>query len=357
MSFVRLLTQLAVQFSLVCFNMLKIFRQLSWFKKISVFLILLFFVFFLLSIRHVYKQNELKYGLTFSQKQAIDLGLDWKELYLFMLDDLQVKNLRLSAYWDEIESVDNDFYWDDLDWQIEEAQKRNVDIILAIGGRLPRWPECHIPAWAEKIDKDKREVETLDYIRFTVERYKNNKNIIAWQIENEPFLANFGECPKLDPNFLDKEIALVRSLDDRQIVITDSGELSTWVSAAKRADIFGTTMYRKTYSNLLRAYVSYPIKPSFFRLKRNLVSLFAKPDKWVVIELQAEPWGPVPFQNLDADERARTMDYDKFKDIIEFSRQTGFKEFYLWGVEWWYWEKTTQNNPALWNEAKELFVK
>ncbi|MDA3839496.1 MAG: cellulase family glycosylhydrolase [Patescibacteria group bacterium] len=335
--------------------MLKIFKKLSWFKKISITLIIIFFVFFLLSLSRVYEKHELKYGLTFSQKQAIDLGLDWKELFVAMLDDLGVKNLRLSAYWNEIESINNNFYWDDLDWQIEEASKRDAQIILAVGGRLPRWPECHIPSWAESLSKDKRETETLSYIELTIKRYKDNKNIVAWQIENEPFLSNFGECPDIDPAFLDREIELVRSIDSRQIVVTDSGELSVWVPAAKRADIFGTTMYRKTYSNLLQAYVSYPIEPSFFRVKRNLAKIFARPDKWIVIELQAEPWGPQPFQYLSPEERARTMDYDKFVEMMEFSRQTGFEEFYLWGVEWWYWEKINQNNPQIWNEAKTLF--
>lgn len=335
--------------------MIKFFKRLSWFKKISIILILVFFIFFAFSFGHIYQKEEVQYGLTFSQKQAVDLGLDWKDLFVLMLDDLGVKRLRLSAYWDEIESIKDNFYWADLDWQIEEASKRDSQIILAVGGRLPRWPECHIPPWAESLGKTEREAKTLRYIEFVVKKYKDNKNIIAWQIENEPFLSNFGECPDLDPEFLDKEIALVKSLDKRPIVITDSGELSLWVPAAERADIFGTTMYRKTYSSLLRAYVSYPIEPSFFRVKRNLVKLFAKPDKWIVIELQAEPWGPVPFQNLSPEERARTMDYDKFVEMMEFSRQTGFEEFYLWGVEWWYWEKSTQNNPAIWDEAKKLF--
>ena len=337
--------------------MLRFFKRLSLYKKISTIIILIFFVFFLLSFGRVYEKDEVRYGLTFSQKQAIDLGLDWKDLYILILDDLGVDKLRLSAYWDEIESIDDNFYWDDLDWQIKEASKRNVQIILAVGGRLPRWPECHIPEWAESLEKNKREIQTLEYIKLTINRYKDNENILAWQIENEPFLSNFGECPDLDPDFLDKEIELVKYLDSRQIVITDSGELSAWVPAAKRADIFGTTMYRKTYSSLLQAYVSYPIEPSFFKVKRNLAKLFAKPDKWIVIELQAEPWGPKPFQYLSSEERARTMDYDKFVEMIEFSRQTGFEEFYFWGVEWWYWEKINQNNSQIWEEAKLLFSK
>ena len=302
------------------------------------------------------KKSELKYGMTYSKKQAMALGLDWQKTFIAMLDDLGVRKLRLSAYWNDLQtSKGGDFDWKDLDWQINEASKRNSEIILAMGGRLPRWPECHYPEWANNLDKDEKEKYVLTYLEQTVLRYKDNKNIIAWQVENEPFLKYFGICPPLDSNFLDKEIALVKKLDTRPVVVTDSGELSLWVPAAKRADIFGTTMYRDTYSEKLERYVHYPITPAFFRFKKNVANFFAKPDKWIVIEMQGEPWGPKPFQDLSAEERSRTMNLQKFKDMIEFSSTTGFSEFYLWGVEWWFWEKETQNNPEIWEAAKDLY--
>ena len=37
------------------------------------------------------------YGVVFSQKHVRNLGLDWKETYLALLDDLQVKNMKNSA--------------------------------------------------------------------------------------------------------------------------------------------------------------------------------------------------------------------------------------------------------------------
>ena len=49
------------------------------------------------------------------------------------------------------------------------------------------------------------------------------------------------------------------------------------------------------------------------------------------------------------------MNLEKFRDIIDFSSKTGFRQFYLWGVEWWYWEKEKNNNQTLWEEAKKLF--
>ncbi len=332
------------------------FKKLKKFKILLAAVIILFFAAFLLSRGHIYDQQNIKYGATFSPRQAESLGLDWQEVFSAMLSDLEIKHLRLSAYWDEVEPANNEYDWERLDWQINEASKANAEIILAVGGRLPRWPECHFPEWVEVLSPAERSENLLAYIEAVIRRYQDNERIIAWQVENEPFLINFGECPKPDKELLDKEIALVRKLDKRQIIITDSGELSIWVPAAKRADIFGTTMYQTTYSKLLRSYIHYPIEPGFFRFKKNITRLFLKPDKWIVIELQAEPWGPKPFQELSQAERDQTMNLQKFKEIIEFSSKTGFDEFYLWGVEWWYWEKTTNNNPELWAEAGRLFI-
>lgn len=338
-------------------NIKSMLKAIKRFKIIFSIIIVVVFFAMVLSIGKIYSKKEIEYGVTFSKKQAISLGLDWKETFVQMLDDLGVKKLRLAAYWDEIESSNDIFEYQDLDWQIEEAGKRNVEIILAVGGRLPRWPECHFPFWIENLSKEQREKETLFYIEKTILKYKDNKNIYAWQIENEPFLSQFGICPELDPKFLDQEISLVKRIDTRPIIVTDSGELSVWIPAAKRADIFGTTMYRDTYSEHLKAYVHYPIEPGFFRFKKNIAKLFARPSDWVVIELQGEPWGPKPFQDLSQEERDKTMDLQKFKEMIQFSSQTGFREFYFWGVEWWYWEKTVKNNPAIWEEAKKLYHK
>lgn len=324
--------------------------------KYAILALVLIFVFFAwMSRGPVHPQEEMSYGITFSHKHAEDLDLDWKETYRAILDGLGVRKFRLVAYWDEVEEAPGIYRYDELDWQMEQAASSGASVILAVGGRLPRWPECHYPDWADRMKKEERQRRILSYIERTVKRYKDNPNITAWQVENEPFLSHFGKCPKLDKGFLDKEIALVRELDDRPIVVTDSGELSLWVPAARRADIFGTTLYKNTYSQVLDRYVRYPIKPGFFHFKRNLADLFAEPQEWIVIELQAEPWGPVPYQEMSREERSRTMDLDKFKDIIEFSRQAGFKEFYLWGAEWWYWEKEVNGYDALWREAAKLF--
>ncbi|SRR6056297_429002 len=340
--------------------MKKLFNFLKRHKKLSYFFLFLFLVFltvFYLSRGPVYNKEEVKYGITFSKLKAQELGLDWKKAYLDILEDLEIQKIRLAAYWSEVEAQKDKYYYKDLDWQIEEAEKRDVEIILAVGGRLPRWPECHFPSWSEDLETKERESEILEYIKKTINRYKDNQNIVAWQVENEPFLSShFGDCPSLNTDFLDKEIALVKEMDSRPVVVTDSGELSLWIPAATRADIFGTTMYRDTYSERLGRYVHYPIGPGFFHFKRNVTDWFADPRKWIVIELQAEPWGPVPYQELKKEEREKTMSPQKFKEMMEFARLTGFREFYLWGAEYWYWEKVKNKDNSIWKEAEKIFI-
>lgn len=303
-----------------------------------------------------YSRQKTELGVTFSYKKAKELGLDWKQVYKSALNELNIKKIRIPAYWDKVEPRNDRYDWQALDWQLKQAEQNDAEVILAVGKRLPRWPECHFPGWTEEMKRKEWEGELLKYIERTVNRYKDNEAIVAWQVENEPYLSShFGECPKLDTELLTKEISLVRELDSRPVVVTDSGELSLWAPAARRADIFGTTMYKRTYSENLNSYVTYPIGPGFFHFKKNMADMFAEPDKWIVIELQAEPWGPESYHNLSEKERDRTMSLQKFREMIKFARESGFNELYLWGVEYWYWEKIKNDNPEYWEEAKKIY--
>ena len=303
-------------------------------------------------------QKNITWGVNFSQMQAEVLKLDWKKTYLALMEDLGVKNIKLLTQWDWVEGQQDDFYFKDIDWQIKEAKARGVKITYVVGMKTGRWPECHLPAWAAGLSRADQQTQILQYIEKVVTRYKNSTAIVAWQAENEP-LFQFGQCPWRDKDFLKKEVALIKSLDSaRPVIVSDSGEQSSWFAVAKIGDTVGVTMYRKVWVHIvgdIGFYTSFPIPPVFYWRKAQLVNYFF--DKPVICgELQAEPWAPKLFYDVSLAEQEKTMNLQQFKDNISYARQTGLDTFYFWGSEWWYWLKTTQNKPEIWNEAQKLFI-
>ncbi len=326
------------------------------FKKL-VFLIVALILLFAgyLFIGQAKPAKEITWGVNFSQKQAQGLGLDWKENYLALLNDLNVKNIKLAADWDLLESAKDVYNFDDLDWQLNEAEKKGAKLLLVIGMKTSRWPECHIPGWAKDLTKNEQQKEILGLLEKIVLRYRGRASINRWQVENEPFFP-FGECPWVDKKFLKEEINLVKTLDEqkRPVVVSDSGEGSFWFNAAGLGDIVGTTMYKKVWVRQLGFYLHYPFPPVFYWRKAQIIKeLFGK--EVISIELQAEPWGPKLLFDSPPKEQEKTMNLDQFRYNIEFAKKTGLKEFYLWGGEWWYWLKEKQGKPEIWNEAKKLF--
>lgn len=292
------------------------------------------------------------YGITFSTKYAKQLGLDWRETYIKILDELRVKKIRIPIYWDEIEAEKDQFNFEYYDFIFNEGEKRNIEFIVSIGWRLPRWPECHAPDWAMQKDLAETQQRVLIMLQKVVERYKDYKSIKVWQLENEPFFDAFGICPPSDEEFFKKELSLVKSLDDKPILISATGELSWWKKEAKHADIFGTTLYRIVWGPLT-GYAKYPIPPWFYRLKADLAKI--KPENRIIIELQAEPWVPKgSIIHLSPKEAYKSFNINQFKENIKYAQKLKFKEIYLWGSEWWYF-KHQQGSSEYWDFAKEIF--
>lgn len=208
------------------------------FKKITliflIIIILIFAFYFFISNKPI--PEKINYGISFNTLYARELNLDWKEVYVALLNDLNVKNLRLAAHWDMVEPEDDQWNFSELDEQLRLAEEKDAKVILSVGRRLPRWPECHIPDWTINKSWDEQKIEITEYLEVVVNRYKDRKNIIYWQVENEPYLEVFAKenCGDLDEEFLQQEIDLVKSLDSRKILITDSGNLGTWISPWKK---------------------------------------------------------------------------------------------------------------------------
>lgn len=303
------------------------------------------------------KVEQPDYGVSFNTVYARELGLNWKTVYDAIIDELGVKRVRLAAHWNLIEPEEGKYSFDEMDYQVMKAHESNVEIIFALGKRLPRWPECHVPEWALNLTKEEQEVKITEYIEAVVNRYKEFDSITVWQVENEPFLSVFAKdhCFYFDKEFLKQEIELVRELDeqDRPILVTDSGELSTWRKAFGLGDMFGTTMYVYSWNAVMGEFRN-PFLPGFYTFRENILQLFYKDKEAIIAELALEPWLDKPIIKEQTAIQIRRMSPEKFNTVIEFAKKTGMKTQYLWGAEWWYYMKL-QDELWYWERGKELF--
>jgi beta-galactosidase GanA len=304
----------------------------------------------------VAKTEPIQFGVSFSPAHATGIGLDWQETYQALLHDLGVKRLRLGAYWDQVEPADDQFEWSVLDYQLNEASKAGATVILTIGRKVQRWPECHEPAWIREETEAAKQQKILEMLPVVVERYRQHPALLMWQLENEPLLA-FGVCPPADPNFLASEEAVVRAHDaEHPILITDSGELNWWLNASRYGDVLGATMYRTVFSGRLDRPFSYNyIFPAWaYRAKARYVGWLRGKDV-IISELQGEPWGAKPFTEMTAAERQAVLSPERLAELRTFAVRTQLPVAYWWGAEYWYWEKTVNADAAYWETARGFF--
>lgn len=303
------------------------------------------------------KPDAITYGMSFNTLYARELGLDWKQSYDAIVDELGVRHVRLAAHWPMTEPIPGVYNFTELDYQVKKIEEVGGTVILGVGRRLPRWPECHIPQWARELNESQFDQALDRYIEQVVLRYKNSPAVITWQIENEPFLEVFAyeHCGKLDVEQLDREIALVKNLDpSREVLVTDSGNLGTWFGAYSRGDQFGTSVYVHLW-NPQTGPLRTILPPWFYRVKDNFMSLLYGEKHTMLIELSVEPWLVEPILDVPLEVQFTRMNLMKFEEILEYAEETHFDRQYLWGAEWWYWLHL-QGRSEMWERGKQLYM-
>lgn len=309
------------------------------------------FLFVRISIAFRETPNQpIRYGITFSTIYAGYLGLDPIATYHDLVENLGVRVVRLPVYWSEIEPKKDVYDWNQLDDLVKYSEAHNVKLTLAIGHKVPRWPECFIPGWALKISDADQQKDVESMMREVVSRYHDSSAVEKWQVENEPFLP-FGVCTQISEKDVRQEIALVRSLDTRPVQVTASGEIGPWGTSSAMSDVFGISVYRMTWNNLF-GYFTYPLSPLFYRLRGWPIVASGK--NLIVTELQAEPW-------FSEDIKAQSPAYwynvftaEDFSANIQFVKEMHVKEADLWGAEWWVYLKQ-HGEDRLWKQARKLF--
>lgn len=305
------------------------------------------------------KDKPLVIGASFVPSYAQSFGLDPADTLDAIINDLGIKHIRLVSYWEHGEATPGTYDFSFLDWQMEKARASGVKVSLAIGLRQPRWPECHMPDWAKQMPMSQWQPRLMDYMRATVERYKDDPTLESWQLENEFFLKAFGICPDFSRERLVAEYDLIKSLDSvHPVIVSRSNNALGWPAGEPIPDISAVSVYKRVWDKTLtRRYYEYPFPAWFYGFLGGIGQIMNGNDLFIH-ELQAESWLPEGFEMSAAtnEEHYKSMGPDRVKSRLDYAVSTGMRRFDLWGVEWWYYMKEKRGAPEIWETAKQEIV-
>lgn len=292
-----------------------------------------------------------KFGVSFSAKQCRNFKLDSAETLTWLVEEAGFRRFRLMSYWNEHEKSPGKYDFAELDKQIEIIAKAGGVVTLCLGARQPRWPENHWPNWAWELPKQQRSAALLKYIEVVVSRYKTQKCIISYQLENEALLKSFGERPEVDRARLRQEFKLVRTLDPSRPIIMSTS--TSWGIPIRRPipDIVGFSYYQVLYSSAKKKYTTAFHKPWLDRWRKFLIKLIHRKPSFIH-ELQLEPWGPTAIWKMSSTEQAKSMGVEQIAQNVSLAKKVQANPIDLWGGEWWYW-RHKQGDKEIWQAVKE----
>ncbi len=308
-----------------------------------------------------HKNEPLVIGATFIPNYARYFELDPKETLSAMINDLGIRDFRLVSYWSNGEPERDKYDFEELDWQFDMIEEAGGSVSLAIGLRQPRWPECHMPHWAESLPKSEWTVELEEYIAATVHKYKDRESLISYQLENEYLLEVFGDCPDHSRERLVKEFNLVKSIDPERTLITSrsNNAVPSWPMGEPRSDINAASIYKRVWDGTVtKRYFEYPVPAWFYAFLAGGAELTTGRNTFIH-ELQTEGWTPPGFGGLkDApiSEQDKSFSAKDVSPRIDYGIATGMRRMDLWGVEWYYYRMVKLNDPSLWNATKAKLI-
>jgi hypothetical protein len=312
-------------------------------------------------------------GLSFRPPQVELLGLDARAT-LHTLLAYPFHLIRLGAYWKRMEPEPGAFLTDELDWQIDAAERAGKQIILCVGPvKTFSYPEFFVPAHHLKNPLPEHTLITpsdypsllaaaTEFSTRVVERYQQRKSIIAWQVEHEAVdPLGMEHSWRLDVSFVEQEVAAIRSADPSRPVMMNGFlptslpvRLSQWwrtrdqgdslAVAGRLADIVGIDYYpRHALLSIGNTTVYLDGAKSPWhqqRRKRLYAQTRTYRQRLMVAEGQAEPWETVTTPPNPHGQGMYSCLPEhviaNYNTWMRWSRQAAPLSAYLfWGAEYW----------------------
>lgn len=262
-------------------------------------------------------------GISFRPPQVTALGLELRTtLQTFLSYPFQI--IRLGAYWNQVERAPGIFDTDELDWQIDAAERAGKQIILSVGPlKNFSYPEFYVPAHYLKyplpehsrikpLSQQSLFKAAITFITRLVERYKHRSAIVAWQLEHEAVdPLGVEHSWRLDVEFVAEELEAVRKVDPLRPVMMNGFlptslpvRLAQWwrtrdqgdslVVAQRLADIVGIDYYPRHALMKVGTKTLYLDGSTnlWHRQRRKKVFAWARThgQQLMIAEGQAEPW-------------------------------------------------------------------
>ena len=340
-----------------------------------------------LTPRHAHAREgaaPVQVGTSFSAHRALRLGLDWKETYDQVLD-MHFKVVRLGVDWQQVDAEG----YDQLDWLMNESANAGQPVVLTVGMKSLGWPEFFIPEQYLPQTPNGGDVArdpvvgdaVLPFIQETVQRYAGYADLVAWQVENEPFNPSGPNRWWIGRDLLLREMAVVRATDPQhrpQIVNvfghfnmqldaassrsgatlanllgfdSDSAEKDA-LSVLRGGDLLGSDVYTRIGYNFLgHTGVAEADSNWDDRVAEWQKSALAQQKRAWVTEAQAEPW-EVDASTWADPKSFSPPDLERTFHDLKLSGQT---TVLLWGAEYWFWR--LQNGDPTWLEAARSILR
>lgn len=312
-------------------------------------------------------------GISFRSPQVAEFKLDARAT-LHSLLAYPFHLIRLGAYWNRIEPKPGAFCTDELDWQIDAAERAGKQIILCIGPlKTFGYPEFFVPAHylqhplpegtliTPSTHPDLLAAATAFLARI-IERYQQRKGIIAWQLEHEAVdPLGVEHSWRLATAFVAQEVEAVRKADPTRPILMNGFlptsllvRLTQWwrtrdqgdslVVAQRLADMVGIDYYPRHALLTIGAKTLYldGRKSPWQQGRRRQVFAWARAhgQKLLVTEGQAEPWEALTVPpNPDQQGMYSCLPehiITNYNTCMRWSQQAFPLYAYLfWGAEYW----------------------
>jgi hypothetical protein len=266
--------------------------------------------------------------------------------------------VRLSTSWLEVDQ----FGYEHIDWLVAEAGRLGQPLILTVGMKALGWPEFYLPANVSPEPMRLREALLL-HVASTLRRYRGCPQLVAWQIENEPFNRSGPMSRTVDRSLVRAEAGLARRLDPaRPIMITAFGHFDSgldrdssrfqgkWrprlrltlppereaLAVLRRNDILGLDVYRSIGLRTNgRPWVARAASDQIQSVARWRRVAEAQRKRFWISEAQAEPWEPTRATRDDP----VSVRPDDVQDLLQRLSSLKPEAILLWGSEYWLWRE------------------